>query len=56
MYAHNQRRPFVLAVMLAATFFGYGKTTYATPGESGPVAPLSPYFFVEGGDSGIDRL
>ena len=50
------KKPFVLAALLAVSFFTYGKAASATPGDGEPAAPLSPYFFIEGGDSGVDRL
>src|SRR5210317_1863770 len=50
------KKPFALAALLAVSFFTYGKAASATPGDGEPAAPLSPYFFIEGGDSGVDRL
>lgn len=45
-----------VAVLIAAALLGYGHTASATPADGEAGAPLAPYFFVEGGDSGVDRL
>lgn len=50
------RKWFFAAAFVAASFPGYGHTAGASTTEGASAAPLSPYFFVEGSDSGIDRL
>ena len=44
------------AVLIAVSFFHYGQQAGATASGNELHAPLSPYFFIEGGDSGVDRL
>jgi Ca-activated chloride channel family protein len=56
MNAYIHKHPSFFAVLIAITSFAYGQMALATTTDSKVVAPLSPYFFVEGGDSGIDRL
>jgi len=51
-----RKYPFVLAALMAVSFFGFGQAASATTTDDEPPAPLSPYFFIEGGDSGVDRL
>jgi len=53
-YIHKDR--FVIAVLVATALFGRGHTAYAMTADGEPAVPLAPYFFVEGGDSGVDRL
>ena len=56
MCTHIHKRHFIIAVLVAASFYGYCGTAYATITAGEAAEPLSPYFFVEGGDSGVDRL
>ncbi|MEE9421984.1 MAG: VIT domain-containing protein [Gammaproteobacteria bacterium] len=53
-YIHK-RYPFIVA-LCAITFFAYGQMVHAEATDSEVVAPLSPYFFIEGDDSGVDQL
>ena len=45
-----------IAALIAPLLLGYGHIARATTTDAEPAAPLAPYFFVEGGDSGVDRL
>jgi Ca-activated chloride channel family protein len=45
-----------LATLIALAFLCCFQPAGATAGESETPAPLSPYFFVEGADSALDRL
>jgi Ca-activated chloride channel family protein len=56
MPTYRSKYPRALAVLIALTFFGNAQPISATTADGEPAAPLSPYFFVEGGDSGVDRL
>ena len=56
MCTHIHKRLLIIAVLVAASFYGYCRTAYATITAGVAAEPLSPYFFVEGGDSGVDRL
>jgi len=61
MCVFNSRFSYFLAALFSVLAFAYGPPASAltttgetTAGET--TAPLSPYFFIEGGDSGVDRL
>jgi Ca-activated chloride channel family protein len=50
------KRILAIAALIAPVLLGYGHIARATTTDAEPAAPLAPYFFVEGGDSGVDRL
>ncbi len=50
------KRILAIAAFIAPLLLGYGHIARATTTDAEPAAPLAPYFFVEGGDSGVDRL
>lgn len=56
MSAYLHKRIFVIAAFMAPVLLGYGPMARATATDGETAAPLGPYFFVEGGDSGVDRL
>ena len=45
-----------LALLIAPVLIGCGHSARAATTDAEPAAPVAPYFFVAGGDSGIDRL
>jgi len=51
----NKTSQFLVA-LIAVSFFVYGQRVGATTTEGDPPVLLSPYFFIAGGDSGVDRL
>ena len=55
MRTYIHKRLVVITVLVAASFYGYCHTACATI-TADEAVPLSPYFFIEGGDSGGDRL
>jgi len=50
------KSPCILAALIAAVFLAYVQPVSASAADGEPPAPLSPYFFIEGSDSGVDRL
>ena len=56
MRTYIHKRLVIIAVLVAASFYGYCRTACATITAGEAAEPLSPYFFVEAGDSGVDRL
>ena len=56
MSAYLHKPIFLIAVFIAPVLLGYGPMARATATDGETAAPLAPYFFVEGGDSGVDRL
>ena len=45
-----------LALFIAPVLIGCGHSARAATTDAEPAAPVAPYFFVAGGDSGVDRL
>ena len=56
MYAYLSRYSQARAVLIAVSLFGYVQPIGAMVADGESIAPLSPYFFIEGDDSGADRL
>ena len=56
MSAFVCKRLVSVALTFVAALFGQGALAYATPAAGETAAPPGPYLYVDGGDSGIDRL
>ncbi len=56
MSHYTHKSLFAVAVLMTAALLGYGHKASATTADGEPDGPLAPYFFIEGSDSGVDRL
>ena len=56
MHTYINKYTCLLAALLAALLLVSGRPANAVTAAAEPAAALSPYFFVEGSDSGADRL
>lgn len=55
MYVSIRQHNFLTTLFALVSLFGF-QPAGAVVDEGGPPAPLSPYFFIQGADSGHDRL
>lgn len=55
MHSYN-RPPFIITALLSTLLALLCGNSFANTTAEKPATTLSPYFFIEGGDSGVDRL
>ena len=56
MLVYRSKCPRALTALIVLSFFGYTQPISTASADSELTTSLSPYFFIEGGDSGVDRL